>query len=71
MKSQPLTVTLLEQMAKRNARGMQIGRAEQDGVRCHYYPNSRTWVFWLFSRKCCKASVIEHLRFQESFRKQA
>jgi hypothetical protein len=71
MKAQPLAVTLLEQRAKANAKGMKIGRAEEDGVRCHYYPNSRTWVFWLFSRKCPKAAVSEHFRFQEVFRKQA
>ncbi len=75
MKSQPLAVTLLEQKARRNARGLKSGlvsgRAEEDGVRCHYYPNSKTFVWWIFSRKCPKGSVIEHFRFQEAFRKQA
>jgi hypothetical protein len=68
---EPLPVTLLETRAKANARGMQTGRAEDDGVRCHYYPNSKTYCWWLFSRKRPKTTIVEHFRFQESFRKQA
>jgi hypothetical protein len=50
---------------------MQAGRAEEDGIRCHYYPRSKTWVFWIFSVRRPKAVVVEHLRFQESFRQAA
>ena len=71
MKQQPLSVTLLERRAKANARGRKPGYAEEDGVRCHYYPRSKTWVFWVFSVKRPKAAVVEHFRFQDVFRKQA
>lgn len=71
MKPQPLGVTLLENAAKADARGRQPGWVEHDGISCHYYPRSNSFGWWLFSRKCPKSTVLEHLRFQENFRKQA
>lgn len=71
MRSDPLTVTLLQQRAKANAKGHHTGRAIDGDIRCHYYPRSQTWGWWNETGKCRKADIVAHYRFQENFRRRA
>jgi hypothetical protein len=70
-KNDPLMVTLLEQRAKANATKYDTGHALDGTVRCHYYPRSGTWGWWINGGKSNKSDVIEHYRFREAFTGQA